>query len=317
MIYRPRNLRAMPPSLDAAAPAKVAEATLAKAHYAKIPLPKKNHEFSVYSSADVKATLNDLFGFKCAYCEGVTGGVMPIDIEHYRPKGEIVAADLTVVRPGYWWLAAEWDNLLPSCIDCNRRRWHKISATDQLKYGKENLFPLAVGSVHAKLPGEIAAELPLLINPANEDPAVHLTFVPEVDAAAAAAGGAAAAGPFAREWVASPQSLDNGDEDPRGRQSIEIYGLNKPEVVKQRNDRLKELANLLRSAEERWWDAQGETDPVRRAKAMARVRADFRQAIDTHLHWKRRYAGACRALFKAWREAFIAQAKAAGLDVAL
>jgi len=308
MIYRPRNLRAIPPSLASTATAKVAEEAAAAKHYKKTPLPKKNYPFSVYSSADIKETLNALFGFKCAYCEGVTGGVMPVDIEHYRPKGEIVDADMSVIRPGYWWLAADWDNLLPSCIDCNRGRWHKTGPGDETKYGKENLFPLKPGGVHAKLPAEVADEQPLLINPANEDPTNHLTFVPDDTIGAA--------GPFARTWVVSPRMVADS-EDPRGRASIDIYGLNKPEIVKQRNDRLKELANQLRSAEERWWDAQDEPDPARRARAMARIRTDFREAILTHLHWDKRYAGACRALFAAWRKDFVAKASAAGLDVAL
>ncbi|MFT9450057.1 hypothetical protein [Gluconobacter japonicus] len=304
MIYRRRKLCTVPSCLADTAPAKVAEIQKATDHYRKIPLPKANYEFKVYSNAEIKDTLNKLFGYKCAYCEGSTGGVMPVDIEHYRPKGEIVAADESVIRPGYWWLAADWDNLLPSCIDCNRARWHKTGVSDETKYGKENLFPLAVGSVYAKGPAEVVDEQPLLINPANEDPAAHLTFIP-----------ALVDGPTGwppRDWVASPVQV--GDvEDHRGRASIDVYGLNRPEVVRQRNDRLKELSNLLRSAEERWWDAQEEPDPSRRSKAMARVRTDFREAISTHLHWDKRYAGACRAMFKRWRADFVEKVKNAGL----
>ncbi len=312
MIYRPRNLRAMPASLLPAAPAKVAEAAAAAAWYAQRPLPRANHAFSVYSSVDIKATLNALFGHKCAYCEGTTGGVMPIDIEHYRPKGEIVTRDGRVLRPGYWWLAADWDNLLPSCIDCNRSRWHKIGSAGAQKYGKENLFPLADGSVYAQNAAQLAAEMPLLINPASEDPARHLTFVPEP-----IAGAVSPEGTLARRWVAAPLLLADGTEDARGRETIRICGLNKPEVVQQRNDRLKELANLLRGVEERWFDALKEPDPARRARVMARVRTDLREAIDTHLRWNRRFAGACRAMFKAWRQGLIEKARAAGMVIPL
>ncbi|MEF9674035.1 hypothetical protein QNM99_25505 [Pseudomonas sp. PCH446] len=42
-----------------------------------------------------------------------------MDVEHYRPKGA-VSEDAS--HPGYWWVAMDWDNLLPSCIDCNRKR---------------------------------------------------------------------------------------------------------------------------------------------------------------------------------------------------
>ncbi|MDR6708314.1 uncharacterized protein (TIGR02646 family) [Novosphingobium sp. 1748] len=303
MIYRRRDLVSMPLCLASTAPAKIAEFNAATAHYKKNPLPKAAYKFKVYSNSEIKDTLNRLFGFKCAYCEGTTGGVMPIDIEHYRPKAKIVCADKSVIVPGYWWLAADWNNLLPSCIDCNRSRWHQTSADKKNKYGKENFFPLEFGSAHAKLPIDVENEKPLLINPANEDPAKHLTFVPESVAGAMA--------PLARKWVASPLIID-GAEDPRGRTSIDSYGLNKPEMVRQRNDRLKELANLLRSAEDRWVDAQEEPDPARRAKAIALVRTDLRQAIDTYLHWDRRYAGACRAMFKAWRVAFAAKVSTPG-----
>jgi hypothetical protein len=106
---------------------------------------------------------------KCAYCESNIPLTHPGDVEHFRPKGRI-RDHLTgkIVRlpddsrdhPGYWWLAYEWENLLPSCIDCNRRRRH-----DNELGGKGEFFPLRGN--RALQPGEEANEEPLLLNPSS------------------------------------------------------------------------------------------------------------------------------------------------------
>lgn len=53
-------------------------------------------------------------------------GGAPLDVEHFRPKSEIDEVDPATFRPvpgraptapGYYWLAAAWSNLLPSCIE--------------------------------------------------------------------------------------------------------------------------------------------------------------------------------------------------------
>jgi hypothetical protein len=71
---------------------------------------------------------------KCAYCESVILNTHPGEVEHFRPKGRVRGRDGKVEKvtiggaetehPGYWWLAYAWSNLLPCCIDCNRRRQH-------------------------------------------------------------------------------------------------------------------------------------------------------------------------------------------------
>src|SRR5215468_8122036 len=78
--------------------------------------------------------LNRLFRNKCAYCEEKLSG-QPGDVEHFRPKGRVCDATFrqvfidhprwgrNIAHPGYYWLAYDWDNLLPSCADCNRFRW--------------------------------------------------------------------------------------------------------------------------------------------------------------------------------------------------
>ena len=117
----------------------------------------KKPGFTRYKHDTVKEALEALFHGKCAYCESDYAGTQPVDIEHYRPKGEVEGVP---DHPGYWWLAAEWENLLPSCIDCNRKRRQKTPKAGSsslatlaedgdfdrqatLNSGKEASFPLA------------------------------------------------------------------------------------------------------------------------------------------------------------------------------
>jgi uncharacterized protein (TIGR02646 family) len=90
---------------------------------------------------------------KCCYCEAKTSSERWHHVEHFRPK----------LR--YWWLTWSWENLLFACHDCNN--------------AKSDDFPLAEGSTplraHEQPPGD---ELPSLIDPAADDPRIHIRFVP-------------------------------------------------------------------------------------------------------------------------------------------
>jgi hypothetical protein len=136
-----------------------------------------------------------LFHGKCAYCEGRISTTQPGDVEHFRPKGRVVDENFRPIRikhkkkgeinhPGYYWLAYEWKNLLPSCIDCNRFR--KSGPTAQVIVnradagaGKADRFPLEDEATRAWVPDEEFNEKTLLINPSELDPAEHLEFCPD------------------------------------------------------------------------------------------------------------------------------------------
>lgn len=118
---------------------------------------------------------------KCAYCEARVQIDQFGDVEHYRPKAGLRDEDNSLVmivgrdgaripHPGYFWLAYEWTNLLPSCTRCNvvtgtRRRGPM--------FGKGNRFP--VRGQRATLPDEEALEEPVLLNPVIDEPAEHMT----------------------------------------------------------------------------------------------------------------------------------------------
>lgn len=169
--------------------------------------------FSAYKSPDVVASLNRTFAFKCAYCESVYAALQPVDIEHYRPKSA-VDENGQLMRPGYYWLAATWSNLLPSCIDCNRRRYHDLPQAGRISRGKANLFPIANPSQRAKKPGQERFERRLLLNPCTDWPNRHLEFIQEGAVRAA---------------------LIDGKPSPQGRSSIEVYGLDRPGLVLERH----------------------------------------------------------------------------------
>jgi hypothetical protein len=138
------------------------------------------------------AFLLELFRQKCAYCESKIANTQPGDVEHFRPKGRVVDDNFKPIRvkhavkgeinhPGYYWLAYDWSNLLPSCIDCNRFR--KSGATAKVIVnkadsgaGKADRFPLEDETTRACAPDGETMEKALLINPGELDPADHLEF---------------------------------------------------------------------------------------------------------------------------------------------
>ena len=123
MRHIDRGGEAGPAALDARDRANLTELERARAHQGKAAKKrngkKESFEFAAYKADEVKRRLEELFHGKCAYCETYYSASAPVDVEHYRPKGAVSEDDK---HPGYWWLAMAWDNLLPSCIDCNRKR---------------------------------------------------------------------------------------------------------------------------------------------------------------------------------------------------
>lgn len=124
--------------------------------------------------------LHGLFHGKCAYCETSIAVSQPGDIDHFRPKRRVTQSAQPVMipdrsaqnafHPGYYWLAYECRNLLPTCEDCNRPNKSK---TRGHRIGKWNEFP--VKNFRAYAPGGEIHEEPLLLNPIAElDVSEHL-----------------------------------------------------------------------------------------------------------------------------------------------
>jgi hypothetical protein len=224
----------------------------------------KSYGFSVYKDEAGKLALEALFHGKCAYCESHYASQAPVDIEHYRPKGGVEG---DAEHWGYFWLAADWRNLLPSCIDCNRRRYQVLPSalTASLvdlreagkpiwQTGKENAFPVKTGTraygVAEDFAEEIAREVPYLLDPCTDDPEAHLEYL--VDSPV----------PFGLVLPRrlAPTAMDalplvpgGADVDPailpdhvsaKGAVTIQICGLNRLGLVQARTRVLRQLEAL-------------------------------------------------------------------------
>lgn len=105
---------------------------------------RTKQSYSIYSEKSVRKILLKMFNGKCAYCESKITAIYNGDIEHFRPKGKIKEANPT--KPGYFWLASEWENLLFACPFCNQTNTHEFKNGDNIEetvLGKLDQFPLA------------------------------------------------------------------------------------------------------------------------------------------------------------------------------
>ncbi|HZO92496.1 MAG TPA: hypothetical protein VFB22_01910 [Candidatus Baltobacteraceae bacterium] len=166
------------------------------------------------SDTTYKGSRNFIFAAfhrKCAYCESPLEPTVKFgDVEHFRPKAAVRAwkyesqqapgddpltrilepfTDLPGERHGgYFWLAYNIENLLPSCPQCN-------------SYEKQNYFPAAGTRLTCDEQPECGVEEAMLVNPYVDDPNQHLAFDDE-------------------KGFVRPLSL-------KGAVSIAVYGLNR------------------------------------------------------------------------------------------
>ncbi len=131
---------------------------------------------------DVLMDYDGPFRGKCAYCDRDIHNQHG-DVEHYRPECAVTDIDRKPVtrtingqvetHPGYYWLAYDWTNLVPSCIRCNQS---STKFTEGKLIGKWDRFPVV--DFRAWEPGKEDDEEPLLIHPAKMKPSDHLIFHP-------------------------------------------------------------------------------------------------------------------------------------------
>lgn len=215
--------------------------------------------FAAYKNADVKQRLEALFHGKCAYCESLYAAQAPVDVEHYRPKAKVDGDD---THPGYWWVAMDWENLLPSCLDCNRRRKQKAPylVSDlrvlfaEMSSGKQSAFPVAGQRAHPEV-SDFIGELALLLDPTRDDPDQHIHFHFADDSGIGLVYPRAIHGMPDALPAISPaldvvaQRARNAGLSARGAVSIQVYGLNRLRLVQERASiirRLRFLEELLR-----------------------------------------------------------------------
>lgn len=129
--------------------------------------PKKEFFSAIYGAKDVKNQLKTDQYDKCCYCESKFTENSPGDVEHFRPKGGFKEEGIIgLFKPGYYWLAYDWNNLFFSCEVCNRSF-------------KKNYFPLVDLNKRAIPHTSNIIEQPLLISPL-ENPSIHLEFYKDI-----------------------------------------------------------------------------------------------------------------------------------------
>ena len=200
----------------------------------------QSFRFQAYKHDDVKLALNTAFAYKCAYCESFFGHVHPLDVEHFRPKSGYVCGE-TLCKPGYYWLAADWMNLLPSCIDCNRERTKAFAGDDPHLSGKANKFPISSEAKRARRPGDERREGRLLLHPYLDHPERHLSFD--------------------GEGIVRPALDRRRRASPKGRASIETFGLLRTGLVHERQRIAMYVRASARKIEEYALELQERTSP--------------------------------------------------------
>jgi uncharacterized protein (TIGR02646 family) len=233
-VIRVRRKRAVPPAL--AAQTAEAERKAAKILFRRKVNWTTSFSFGAYRDRSVRDALEAMFSNKCAYCETKIGAADESEIEHWRPKGVVKEKDGTRSYPGYYWLATEWDNLLLSCLKCNRPRTYRVQGGEEdeetwERSGKGMLFPLAEGDVRAKWPRQQAGEHPLLLNPCKDRPEDYLEFV-VLD------------NELKRQATVKPKAL-RGRRQQVASESIDVYSLNRPLLVTRRREFLLNLQRQL------------------------------------------------------------------------
>ena len=134
---------------------------------------------------------------KCAYCETpLTEQAMLVD--RFRPAQGALALDGSLSPDHYWWLAHAWENLYPSCAECQSFKGARFPVREQ------RAAPGTTGYA-------LRSEKPLLLEPRCDDPEQHLVY-------------------------AEDGSVASTTEE--GRTTIEILGLNRAPLLASRLEAL-------------------------------------------------------------------------------
>jgi uncharacterized protein (TIGR02646 family) len=172
---------------------------------------------SLYGHAEVKSSLIAVQDGKCCFCESKITHISYGDVEHFRPKAGWIQGYEPLNKPGYYWLAYDWDNLFFACQICNQRH-------------KKNYFPLFDNTKRAlSHRDDIDKEAAFFIKPDREDPQDFIEFREEI-----------------------PFPVDN---NPRGTETIQRFGLDRETLSERRREKLGLIRELYNIAKDIPFDA--------------------------------------------------------------
>ncbi len=181
----------------------------------------KAFDHKLFKKLEVKKALEILFNDKCAYCESDVITTSAIDKEHFRPKTSIKNKISKTSTRGYYWLAADWDNLLLACAHCNRTGTHETIDDEEFVSGKLDYFPLSDESRRAVYGDDLIEEekVRLLINPCIENPELLIEYNSDGEIL--------------------PLASVSRREEKMVETSVMTYGLNRSTLHKKRRERWK------------------------------------------------------------------------------
>lgn len=204
--------------------------------------------FTVYANKQVRKQLKKMFHGKCAYCESKITSIYSGDIEHFRPKGGY-GENNPLTKPGYYWLAADWNNLLFACPFCNQTNTHEVMENKtiiEVIQGKLNQFPLLTethrlnfshGNLFFTDPHnyKIAFDLEeterLLLKPCTD---IEIEKHFEYD----------------ENGIIRPSIGLNNFEETRAKTSIRVYALQRIGLVQSREEKVIQIKAQIRRVEE-------------------------------------------------------------------
>jgi len=173
-------------------------------------LKKFNFRGDIFGDDEIRRILRQMQENKCCYCEKRLDERIG-EIEHYRPKSAYKENEISASnKPGYYWLAYEWSNLLLACRSCNNIKLEIFP----IKYEYNRIL-------HHGL--NINKEDALILNPTIHRPRRHLKFI-----------GA---------------SIFSKNESQLGYTTIRVLQLDREVLVELRRERIKIINGILDSIE--------------------------------------------------------------------
>lgn len=129
-------------------------------------------------------------------------------VDRFRPRAGVAESSGSYLGDHYWRQAFAWENLYLTCPSCNRHKGNRFPV--QGKRASAGADRTALLEEHA-----------LLVDPCEDEPSDHLAFSADGHVA--------------------------GKSD-KGRISIEVFGLNRPDLVRQRKDEARAFALAMAKA---------------------------------------------------------------------
>lgn len=163
----------------------------------------------------------------------------------------------------------------------------ELLASKPQSSGKATAFPVRDPSKYAyKESDDIAAEDPLLVDPTSRDPVMHLTWISDKD------------------WsLVGPRHHPAGP-DLYGRTSIQVFGLNRQDLVEERTSHRLMLATAIGLIEDALENIAEDGNEKTRAKRMARVLGKF-ESLFSYCAEDKKYSAMVSAFLHAEHERLV------------